>query len=204
MKCILLHGLGQKPSDWDETVKYIDNRLEVFCPALYEWLSPKETCYAHLYQGLEHYCRQFDEPFVIGGLSLGGILALQYAIEHGQKISSLILAGTQFSMPKNLLRFQNIIFYMLPNTAFRKMGINKREVISLCNSMMDLDFSRNLEDIHCKTLVLCGERDKNNLLASVMLERRIKHAKLVIVANAGHEVNTDRPAELGKEISSFC
>ena len=35
-KCILLHGLGEKPSDWSDTVKYIDRNFEVSCPALFE------------------------------------------------------------------------------------------------------------------------------------------------------------------------
>ncbi len=203
MKCILLHGLGQNPSDWDETAKYINHRLDVSCPALFEWLPKTKVCYTHLYQGLENHCGQFDEPFILGGLSLGGILALQYTIEHSDKVSSLVLMGTQFSMPKNMLRFQNVIFRMLPNTAFSKMGLGKKEVISLCNSMMDLDFTEYLKDIHCKTLVLCGKKDKSNQAASIKLKEQIKNAELVIIYNAGHEINTDDPVELGKTISSF-
>ena len=113
MKCILLHGLGQTPSDWNDTVKNLDENFEVSCPALFEWLHGTEFCYANLYQRFEKYCNQFEEPFVLGGLSLGGILALQYGIEHSNKVESLILIGTQFSMPKNLLRFQNMVFRFL-------------------------------------------------------------------------------------------
>ncbi len=204
MKCILLHGLGQRPSDWNDAVKYIDDRLDVSCPALFEWLPKTEACYTHLYQRLEKYCDQFNEPFVLGGLSLGGILALHYTIEHTNKVHSLILMGTQFSMPKNMLRFQNIIFRILPNAAFTKMGICKKEVISLCNSMMDLDFRQNLKDIHCRTLVLCGEKDKSNLSASIKLKEQIRNAELVIISNAGHEINIDNPFESGKAIISFC
>lgn len=204
MKCILLHGLGQTPSDWDNTVKYMDDRLDVTCPALFEWLPKTDVCYAHLYQGLEKYCEQFEKPFVLGGLSLGGILALQYAVEHRNKVDSLILMGTQFSMPRNVLQFQNIIFRILPNAAFNKMGLGKKEVIRLCNSMMDLDFHENLKDIHCRTLVLCGEKDKTNLSASIKLKEQIGRAELVIIPNAGHEVNKEDPAALGKTIDSFC
>ena len=28
MKCILLHGLGQTPSDWNDTVKNLDENFE--------------------------------------------------------------------------------------------------------------------------------------------------------------------------------
>lgn len=203
MECILLHGLGQNSSDWNNTIKYIDDSVDVSCPALFEWLPKTKTTYTHLYQELEKYCERFDEPFILGGLSLGGILALQYVIEHSNKVHSLVLMGTQFSMPKNMLRFQNMIFRILPNTAFSKMGLDKKEVISLCNSMIDLNFTENLKDIHCRTLVLCNEKDKSNQAASVKLKEQIENAKLKIISNAGHEINIDNPVQLGKVISTF-
>ncbi len=204
MKCILLHGLGQTPSDWKNTEKYLDDRADVSCPALFEWLHKTEFSYSSLYQGLEKYCEQFEEPFILGGLSLGGILALQYAIEHSNKVSSLVLMGTQFSMPKKILRFQNIIFRILPDKAFRKMGIGKKEVISLCNSMMDLNFTANLKDIPCRTLVLCGEKDRSNQAASIKLKEQIKNAELKLIPQAGHEINRDNPVQLAEAISTFC
>lgn len=203
MKCILLHGLGQNPSDWNNTIQYMDDRVDVLCPALFEWLPKTKPSYTCLYYGLEKYCEQFDEPFMLGGLSLGGILALQYVLEHSDKVYSVVLMGTQFSMPKNMLRLQNIMFRILPNTAFRKMGLNKKEVISLCNSMKDLNFTDNLKDIHCRTLVLCGEKDKSNQAASVKLKEQIENAEMMLISNAGHEINIDNPVQLGKTISTF-
>ena len=203
MKCIFLHGLGQTPSDWIDTVKNLDENFDVSCPALFEWLDGTECCYANLYHGLKKYCAQFDEPFALCGLSLGGILALQYAIEHSDKVKSLILIGTQSSMPKNVLRFQNMVFRFLPNTVFRKMGVSKKEIISLCNSMMDLDFMDNLKDIHCRTLILCGKKDKANYAASVQLKEKIATSEFLVVANAGHEINKDNPHKLGEIINTF-
>jgi hypothetical protein len=47
---------------------------------------------------------------------------------------------------------------------FREMGVSKKEIISLCNSMIVLDFMDNLKDIHCRTLILCGKKDNNNFI----------------------------------------
>lgn len=204
MKCILLHGLGQKPSDWDNTIKYIDNGVDVSCPALFKWLAKTETSYNCLYHGLEKYCDEFDEPFILGGLSLGGILALQYALEYSDKVHSLILMGAQFTMPKKMLRLQNMIFLILPSKAFGDTGLDKKAVISLCNSMMELNFTENLKDIHCRTLVLCGEKDKSNLDAALKLKAYIKNAEMTFIPNAGHEINIDNPVQLGKTVNVFC
>ncbi len=203
MKCILLHGLGQNPTDWKDTIAYFDDILDVSCPALYEWLSSKGADYTHLYHGLEKYCEQLEEPFILGGLSLGGVLALQYAIEHREKVYALFLIGAQFSMPKNLLRFQNAVFRLLPNSAFGSMGMEKKDVICLCKSMRNLDFRHNLQDIPCRTLVLCGGKDKSNLSAAIQLEKQIENSELIIIPGAGHELNTE-PTALGETIRSFC
>ncbi len=202
-KCILLHGLGEKTSDWSDTVKYIDRNFEVSCPALFEWLQGTEFCYTNLYQGLENYCRQFEEPFILGGFSLGGILALQYAIEHGGKVDSLILMGTQFSMPVKLLKFQNFIFRLLPNRTFREMGASRKEIIGLCNSMINLDFTEKLKDIHCRTLILCGGNDRANYAASMKLKEQIPDSELCILADVGHEMNRGHQNMVGELINSF-
>ena len=204
MKCILLHGLGQTPPDWNATIQHMGNTLDVICPPLYDWLPETEPDYASLYQGLTRYCEQFSGPFVLGGLSLGGILALQYAAEHESRISALILMGTQFAMPKKLLIIQNMILRILPGAAFKAMPVSRQSMIRLCHSMMDLNFSQTLGDIRCKTLVLCGERDKANLSASLQLKTRITGAEFVLLFRAGHEVNKDAPGELGQVIRSFC
>lgn len=203
MECILLHGLGQNPSDWDETVKHIGGGLSISRPALFDWLGD-DASYARLYRGLEKYCEKLDEPFTLVGLSLGGVLALQYAAEHGDRVRSLILIGTQFSMPANTLRLQNAIFRFLPNAAFGKTGLTKKQTIALCKSMMSLDLTEALKDIRCRTLILCGDKDRPNLAASVKLAERIENAALTVISASGHEVNRDNPITLAQTIGAFC
>lgn len=141
MKYIMLHGLGQSSESWSNTVKVFNDDFEVLCPNLSDWLSGKTPCYDTLYRTLETYCEQFEEPLNICGLSLGGILAMQYAIEHPEKMNSLVLIGTQYEMPKYLLKMQNLIFRIMPCSAFEKMGFQKTDFINLCKSMTELNFN---------------------------------------------------------------
>lgn len=69
--------------------------------------------------------------------------------------------------------------------------------------MMDLDFQKDLEKINCRVLVLCGEKDKVNMSATIELKQQINHAELKIIPHAGHEINKDNPVELGKILSNF-
>lgn len=195
--------MGQTDLDWKETVEFLGNREDIVCPNLSEWLSEREVSYFSLYKALEQYMKQQNSPVHFCGLSLGGVLALQYAIEYPQKVSSLVLIGTQYVMPKRLLQFQNVMFYLMPKSVFQKMGFQKKEFISLCHSMIQLDFTQDLRKIHCPVLVLCGEEDKVNGQASVRLAEEIESAELVLISNAGHEVNKENPKELGKILTEF-
>ena len=203
MKYMFLHGLGQAPSDWESTIKRLDLGTEIYCPDLSDWLSGKEASYLNLYHVLESYCEQQEEPLHLCGLSLGGILALHYALEHAKRVASLVLIGTQYVMPKRLLKFQNMIFHLMPNKSFRKIGFGKNDFINLSKSMMDLDFQKDLVKLNCRVLVLCGEKDKVNMSAAIALKQQINYAKLGIIPHAGHEVNKDNPVELGKILSDF-
>lgn len=141
MKYILLHGLGQTASSWSKTADVMDDKWDVKCPNLADWLHNESPCYETLYRALERYCEQFDEPLSLCGLSLGGILAMQYCMEHAEKVHSLVLIGTQYTMPKQLLKMQNILFRFMPSSMFSKIGFRKPDFISLCKSMMELDFT---------------------------------------------------------------
>ena len=177
MSYILLHGLGQTSSSWNETIQTLNEDRNIFCPDLSDWIMGKQPCYDTLYKAFEKYCEQFDDTLCLVGLSLGGILAMQYSMEHSEKVKSLVLIGTQYKMPRRLLKLQNILFHLMPDSEFSKIGFQKSDFISLCKSMMDLDFSHQLKDIRCKVLVVCGEKDRANRSASMQLAELIPDRK---------------------------
>lgn len=203
MTYIFLHGLGQVPSTWDNVINDLDDDYDIVCPNLFQLVENKDINYSHLYDEFSKYCHKYSKPLNICGLSLGGILALQYAIENPDYINSLVLIGTQYTMPKKILRFQNIIFRFLPTHTFNETGITKKDIISLTQSMMDLDFHKDLQKINFPVLIVCGKKDKANMKASLKLKELIPCAKLKIIEDAGHEVNEMKPKELAKILNEF-
>lgn len=134
---------------------------------------------------------------------MGGVLALNYAIDNPLKVKSLVLIGAQCEMPKTLLKLQSIVFRLLPEKSFKGMGLGKEEFIKLTNSMMNLNFREKLKNISCDTLVICGEKDKVNKKATNNIAKGIMKSEIHFVKNAGHEVNTDASKELAKIMKSF-
>lgn len=203
VKCVLLHGLGQSAASWNDTVKHMEQKADILCPELSQWLEGRKPHYNSLYHGLEQYCAQVDAPLNLCGLSLGGILALQYGIEHPEQVNSLVLIGAQYTMPRGLLRFQNALFRLMPKRAFQEMGFKKMDFIELCKSMFDLNFQVGLRQIGCPVLIVCGEKDGANKAAALQMNEQIPNAKLLMIPGSGHEVNRDAPDELGKALQGF-
>ena len=204
MQYIFLHGLGQTSSSWNETSACMEEKQQnIVCPDLSELLRGRKVTYDDLYKAFSDHCMNLSEPFDICGLSLGGILALQYGIENPSKVHSLVLIGTQFTMPERLLKFQNVVFRFMPDSAFSQMGFSKKDFIQLSKSMMKLDFRNDLNKITCNVLVVCGSKDKANKKASMELNKYLPHSEIRFIDNAGHEVNKDAPHELGKILNDF-
>lgn len=200
---IYLHGLGQTPASWDNLILQLGLGECCVCPDLIEISQGGQAAYESLYKGFSKMCTEIDEPIDLCGLSLGGVLALHYTIEHPEKVNSLILIATQFKMPKGLLRFQNFLFQFMPQSMFQQTGFGKKAFIQLCRTMMELDFSESIHKISCPALIVCGERDAANKKASARLACILKNAELQIISNSGHEVNTEAPERLAEVLRAF-
>jgi pimeloyl-ACP methyl ester carboxylesterase len=202
MKHIFIHGMGQTASAWAEVIVQLP--VDVLCPENSVLLESKETTYDNLYRGFSDYCNSLSQPLSLCGISLGGILALNYAIDHPYKVSSLVLIGAQYKPPKTLMKIQNIIFSLMPKSAFVKMGMLREDILTLTRSMMDLDFSSRLQQITSPTLVICGEKDvAANKNAARGLAASIAGAELKWAAGAGHMVNTEKPKALADMLNTF-
>ena len=201
---ILVHGLGQTEKSWDKIIEELDkSNIKAENPNLFELAKNYEINYENIYRTFCDYCNSFKEKINLCGLSLGGILSIDYAIEYPEKVNSIILVGTPYEISKKMFKLQNLIFRFMPKSTFENMGIKKNDFINLTNSMADLDIKSKVDNIKCKALILCGEKDNVNMESAKQLNRNIKASKLEIIKNAGHEVNTENPKELASIISEY-
>lgn len=203
MQRILIHGLGQKSSSFSETTSYMIGQDNIVCPELSSFIKGEDVGYSNLYKAFSDYCNSFSEPLDLCGLSLGAVLALNYAIDNPKKVNSLVLIAAQYEMPKTLLKLQNIVFKFIPEKSFKSMGMRKKYFIKLTNSMMDLNFNEGLHNISCPVLLICGEKDKANKKATKNLAERISKAEMKFIKNAKHEVNNDAPEKLADILNDF-
>ena len=205
MKLILLHGSGQKASSWDKTISYLKERddREILRPELKDILGNKEASYKNLCASFADYCSNIDGRVDICGLSLGGIIGLEYALEHPEKLRSLVLIGTPHRVPKAAFAFQNLIFRFLPASVFNDMAFDKKGTFALGESMKDLDFSRRVSNVCCPSLIICGEKDRANMKSARYFSEHIPSSELKIFDKAGHIINEEEPERLAMELIRF-
>lgn len=205
MQWICLHGLGQTAESWQPALAQLGAAGRgACCPDLAGLLRGQKATYQNLYRAVSDLCDSVGEKVGLCGLSLGGVLALNYAADRPERVAALALIAPQYRAPKGLLRLQDLLFRFMPNSAFSQTGFEKGAFIQLCRSMMGLDLSRSLSQVRCPALILCGQRDAANKRAAARLAGSLKRAGFCEVPGAGHELNKDAPEELARLLAGFC
>lgn len=200
---IFVHGSGHKATSWEKTISYMTNNEDIVCPNLSSILEGKEASYENLYSSFVKYCNEFYGQIHLCGLSLGGILALNFALDFPQKVKTLVLIGTPYKVPKVAFSFQNIIFRFLPKSIFETMAFDKKNTFALGDTMKNLDFSDRVKNIKCPTLILCGKKDSANMKSADYLSQSIRSAELKIIENTGHVVNEENPKALADILNEY-
>lgn len=204
MKWIFLHGLGQGPQSWTGCLGALGPDGDTACPDLFGLCGNAPPVYQNLYAAFEQYMEARPGPAGLCGLSLGAVLALDYAIRHPHKVGALVLIAPQYKMPRTLLRMQNLVFRFLPERAFAQSGVGKEGLIRLTASMMPLDFRGELSRVTCPALILAGEKDAANGRAARELAGLLPRGTFREIPGAGHEVNSDAPQKLAEAIRNFA
>ena len=166
-------------------------------------LEGKAATYRELYTAFSEECNKENDEIVLCGLSLGAVLALNYAIDHPDKVKALVLIAAQYKMPEKLLKFQNMLFRFMPNTMFKQFGLKKADVISLCDTMAELDFRDSLCKVSCPVLIVCGEKDDANKKASKELVSYLSNSCYRELLKTGHEANIEAPEGLAAVLQRF-
>lgn len=205
---VFIHGLGQEPTAW----KIIGEILELEqaeypnLPDLWKkagFSSDRKLTWPALYRCFIRYLSTLQVPFHLCGLSLGAELALQYASDHPEHVSSLVLAAPVIKAPRTLLKIQNGIFRLLPDSQFPETGFSRKDFLSLCASMADLDFSSRMKKLSMPVLLLAGERDKLSCKTCRIWGIVPPKGQFSILDEGDHEINLENPEKTAGILSSF-
>ncbi len=201
---VFLHGIGAGPESWDAQRAALPEGFTGIAPPI-AGLADTDGFSLAAAAGAVHdeLDRRGIERAHLCGLSLGGMVATQVAIDHPHRVESLVLSGSQVKPHPSLMAVQNAILRLLPASWVTPPGMSKTQMLALLRSIGDTDLRDRLHRISAATLVLCGTKDRANLPAARQLASSIRRAELQIVPGAGHDWNVRRPTEFSIRLNAF-
>lgn len=203
MKKILIHGSGHKAISWQETISYMKDQKDILCPELCSILNGQDATYENLYTSFVEYCSRIDGQIHLVGLSLGGIIAMNYALDFPEKVKTLVVIGTPHKIPKVAFEIQNVIFRFFPKSVFKEMAFDKKDTFALGNSIKKLEIADRMQEIKCPVLVICGEKDCANKKSAYYFSENIENVALCMIEKTGHVVNEENPKELARILNEY-
>lgn len=169
--------------------------------------------------------RKYDKVDVLGN-SLGGHIALLFALEAPEKIRSITLTGSSGlfesamgeSYPKrknyDYIKERTAYTFYDPIMATKELvdevfeAVNNRakaiRIIAVAKSAMKHNLADELPKIVAPTLLVWGKNDK--ITAPEVAEefhRLIKNSELKFIDKCGHAPMMERPAEFNKMLEEF-
>jgi pimeloyl-ACP methyl ester carboxylesterase len=162
------------------------------------------------------------ERFVIGGHSLGGAIALDFALTHADLLDGMIVVGSggrlrvKPEILETLARGEhpvgNLEYCYAFNTPQNVLDKAAREMMDVPARVYLADFRAcdrfdvldRLGGIRVPTLVICGKDDRMTPVKySEYLSAHIPNAKLALVPDAGHMVMVEQPLAVNKHVAAF-
>ena len=200
MKLIFLHGLGQDAHSWQG----VQDALPPMHSESFAIFSSPSESYQKAKDRLTEYLQQESEPFILVGLSLGGVLALELSSQDLPQLKGLVLSGTQYKLNTNLLyRLQILLFRLIPKHIFEKQGANKQHMLQILTELKSLNLTDNAKTCPLPSLVICGSKDRANQASSKKLANLLPKGHYQEIADGGHLLNSQKPNELAQAIKEF-
>ncbi len=169
----------------------------------------------------------------ICGLSMGGLIAQQFAIDYPTMVDKLVLAGTFCHTPiwgKILIAFakalNRVVLTFISMEQNAKIGakglfkkkeqeelreffikevtkISKKEYFKVINATYAFDSLNRLKGIRAPTLILNAEGEKHERRQAEIMHREIKNSRKELILDTFHASNLEKPEEFNRLILEF-
>lgn len=234
---LLIHGLGSSSADWQSQLLHYGQQYRVIAPDLrghgrsgqppgpYR-ISQFSDDIAALLQALGVASAH------IVGISLGGAVAFQFALDHPARVSTLTIVN---SAPEMILRrvseklaiWQRLAIIRLlglprmgrvlatrlfpkPEHAGLREGFATRfasnqraPYLASLRALIGWSVSARLDQISCPTLVICADQDYTPVALKQAYTARLANARLVVIADSHHALPMEQPEAFNRVLGEF-
>jgi len=203
---VFLHGMGTSAATWNRCMELLDDRFTVVAPDLLGHgdspvlEDPSEYTRDRTLVDVDDILAGLDAPPVLVGHSLGGYLALAYAATRPEAVRGVVVLNTGPGYRDDAKREE---WNARSRRNAHRFGVP--EQVTTMNLQEDSVVMDRLADMTTPTLVLAGGDDRPEYTgAGQYLERKMPHARLVVVDGGEHSMHEDsHAAEVAELIASF-
>lgn len=125
------------------------------------------------------------ERVVLVGRGWGGMVALQVAATHGERLAGLMLSTNARLETIAVRSILYGVLGMLPAAVVQQLGGRPADVIALLDQLRPVDAKPLAERVAAPSLVIVGERDVANRGPSAALARSLPLGNLRVVPRSG-------------------
>ena len=227
-KLLLLHGLFGALSNFEGIIEHFSGKCNVVVPILPIFELPIRKVSV---TGLVDYVidfveyKKYEKVNVLGN-SLGGHIALLYALARPDKVNSIILTGSSglfesamgTSFPKRgdyeFIKKKTQATFYDPDVASKELVdevfdiVNDRNkairVIATAKSAIRHNLSDKLHQVKAPTLLVWGKEDQiTPAFVGEKFHELIEHSKLVFLEKCGHAPMMEHPDLFNNHLESF-
>ncbi len=222
---VLVHGSGGTGRKWNAQLAGINGQRLIApdLPGHGQSEGEARGSVAEYREFVSDFVKALDlKRFVIGGHSLGGAIALDFALTRQDLLDGLILVGSggRLRVKPDLLEILargehpvggleysyafNVSADVLDKAAREMKGVPTSVFLADFRACDTFDVLDRLAGIRVPTLVICGKDDRMTPVKfSEYLIVHIPNAKLALVPDAGHMVMIEQPRVVNEHIAAF-
>lgn len=234
---LFIHGLGSSGRDWQEQVDHFSRACQTITVDVRgHGRSGKPPGPYSVGQFAADIASLIEflgvAPLHLVGISMGGMIAFQLAVDSPALLRSLVIvnSGPEMILPGfkgRLQLWQRLLIVRL--LGMRKMGEvlgprlfpkpeqenlrvmfvqrwaenDSRAYSAAMKALVGWSVAGQIKDIRCPTLVLAADQDYTPVAAKEAYVRQIPGAKLVVIEDSRHALPAERPEAFNQALQAF-
>lgn len=233
---LFIHGLGSSTRDWERQTPFFSQQFQVITfdvrghgrsqkpPGPYSVpLFARDT--AGLIEALG------VGPAPVVGISMGGMIALQLAVDRPDLVKSLVVvnAGPELVVRTRKDRWQIFLRFLIARLGMRRMGQvlserlfpkaeqadirsqfvarwaenDQRAYIDAMRALVGWSVTEHLAHITCPTLVVAGDEDYTPVAAKEAYVAKMPQAELLVIEDSRHATPIDQSQAFNEAVLAF-
>ena len=234
---LLLHGLGGSIESWSNNINFLSSKFRIIAldlPGFGLSDKPKINYSIKFYVSfLEKFIKRIkiNHLFIIGS-SLGGHIAVEFALKNREIVDKLILISPAGCLPKSFKGTRELkIFLRIVNARssrdigriltsidtsminpsyadimYKRLslpGAKEAFISALKGSARAQRYNNQLEKIDTSMLLIWGKKDRMIPLKFIRPFMEHGNSRIIIIENCGHRPHVDNPTMFNKVVKDF-